>query len=161
MLLKEFADVTLTLTCSFHPTVRTSLNPEQIRHLTELYSANKNPTLGLLQTWSSLLKVKTTVVTDWIEEKNKLPSPAPTVSPEPNLPSVYRRSTSVSTPLSVPSPVIANARFALLKPRTAAVARSTCSFAYIASCGAPSKLSWTSPYHGMLHEIIPSRHGDV
>ncbi|SJK98232.1 uncharacterized protein ARMOST_01493 [Armillaria ostoyae] len=92
------------------------LNPEQIRHLTELYNSNKNPTLGLLQTWSSLLKVKTTVVTDWIEEKNKLPSPAPTVSPEPNLPSIYRRSTSVSTPLSVPSPVIANSRFALFKP---------------------------------------------
>ncbi|PBK86586.1 hypothetical protein ARMGADRAFT_531965 [Armillaria gallica] len=97
-------------------TVRTSLNPEQIKHLTELYSANKNPTLGLLQTWSSLLKVKTTVVTDWIEERNRLPSPAPTISPEPNLPSVYRRSTSVSTPLSVPSPVIANTRFPLLKP---------------------------------------------
>ncbi|KAK0430050.1 hypothetical protein EV421DRAFT_1860925 [Armillaria borealis] len=97
-------------------TVRIPLNPEQIRHLTELYNSNKNPTFGLLQTWSSLLKVKTTVVTDWIEEKNKLPSPAPTVSPEPNLPSIYRRSTSVSTPLSVPSPVIANTRFALFKP---------------------------------------------
>ncbi|KAK0493055.1 hypothetical protein EDD18DRAFT_1407262 [Armillaria luteobubalina] len=81
----------------------TPLNPEQIRHLTTLYNDNKNPTWEVLQTWSSLLKVKTTVVTDWIEEKNRLPSPAPTVSPEPNLPSVYRR---VSTPLSVPSPVV-------------------------------------------------------
>ncbi|KAK0196069.1 hypothetical protein F5146DRAFT_1028400 [Armillaria mellea] len=64
--------------------VRIPLTPEQIGYLTTLYNANKNPTWEVLQTWSSLLKVKTTVVTDWIEEKNKLP---------------------ISTPLSVPSPV--------------------------------------------------------
>ncbi|KAK0486486.1 hypothetical protein IW261DRAFT_1455749 [Armillaria novae-zelandiae] len=93
--------------------VKIPLNPEQIRHLTTLYNDNKNPTWEVLQTWSSLLKVKTTVVTDWIEEKNKLPSPEPTVSPEPNLRSVCRRSTSVSTPLTVPSPV---AEFVPFKP---------------------------------------------
>ncbi|KAK0226605.1 hypothetical protein IW262DRAFT_1363154 [Armillaria fumosa] len=91
---------------SIRSAVRIPLNPEQIRHLTTLYNDNKNPTWEVLQTWSSLLKVKTTVVTNWIEEKNRLPSPAPTVSPEPNLPSVCRRSASVSTPLSVSSPVI-------------------------------------------------------
>ncbi|KAK0459394.1 uncharacterized protein EV420DRAFT_1539969 [Desarmillaria tabescens] len=50
---------------------RTQLNPEQIKHLTTLYNADKNPTLQLA------------VVTEWITERNKPPSPAPTVSPEP------------------------------------------------------------------------------
>ncbi|KAK0212218.1 hypothetical protein DFS33DRAFT_1279979 [Desarmillaria ectypa] len=112
-LLKEFPNSVLTRTWFLPSADRAPLNPEQIKHLTTLFNANKNPAWDVLETWASLLGVKTTVVTDWIAEKNKPPSPAHTVSPEP----LYRRSTSVSTTLSVvPSPVIPHAGFTPFKP---------------------------------------------